>query len=65
MESSILELVKWWLVANVVFVVALYALSAWSGYRRRWGTPQPRPKAPRDCWKRTGKREAWRMEDGE
>ena len=65
MESSIPELLKWLILANAAVIAAQYAVSCWRTRWRWWGAPQPRPKAPRDCWKRTGARQPWRMEDGD
>ena len=44
-------------------IPVLHTIISW--WKRRKCPPQPRPKAPRDCWRRSGKRQALRMEDGE
>ena len=60
-----IERIGYALMAGAALMAVIYTLAAWYARWRWWGTPHPRPKAPRDCWRRTGTREAWRMEDGD
>lgn len=56
-----IERIGYALMAGAALMAVIYTLAAWYARWRWWAHPQPRPKAPRDFRRRSGKRQDWRV----